>query len=84
MHDVTLFHSKWSPNLRETERGRAAAGRPWGTSATLSRGAGRGGLWKERGGPGSAPAVEDDICIQQSGLCRKFEANTSPLIRSRI
>lgn len=35
IQDVTLFHSKWSPNLRETGHRRAAVNQPWETGGLL-------------------------------------------------
>lgn len=83
MQDVTLFHSKWSPNLREMERGRAAD-RPQGTSATPSQGAGHMGLW----GPSSASVIKDHISIKQRSchccLSRHVSTHLIKLLRAKV
>ena len=73
------------------ERDRAwqgAAGRPWGTSATLSRGMPLSSeqvmrVWERNPGvlvPAHGPSVKDDIFMKQSSLHRKYSTNMSPFV----
>lgn len=83
-----LVPLKVVPKPERDRAWRGAAGRPWGTSATLSWGMPVSSeqvmrVWERNPGvlvPAHGPSLKDDIFIKESSLPRKYSANTSPSV----